>query len=452
MRYSVQEQQKLVPIPVEHQHAAELHEMSRTLDDHRKVYELVLEDLIAGGINPDKGRTGMSAEQVLRVLIIKQMNDFSYERLAFHIMDSDCYRSFCRIGIDQRFDSNTLQRNIKKVRAETLEKINSIIVLEGKARGIERGRTVRTDCTVEETNIHEPSDSTLLYDVVRVLARAMAKGKEAGYDIDTVNHTLRTKRRTLGIQNAKKEIERTKLYRELVKLTEETIDDAVRAIPCFEELPANADEKTVLLGLTLEMELEHFIPLGRQVVLQTRRRVFQNEKVPASEKIVSIFEPHTDIIVKDRRDTFYGHKLCLTTGKSGLILDCIVLKGNPADSTLVEEAIERQKSLFGRVPREAAFDGGFASKANRDAAKAAGVTNVMFHKKRGMKVEEMVKSSWVFKRLQRFRAGIEGNISFLKRCFGLDRCTWRGLESFKAYTQASVLSANLLVLARHALA
>jgi transposase, IS5 family len=89
MRYSVQKQQKLVPIPVEHQHAAELNEMSRTLDDHREVNKLVLEDLIAGGINPDKGRTGMSAEQVLRVLIIKQMNDFSYERLAFHVMDSD---------------------------------------------------------------------------------------------------------------------------------------------------------------------------------------------------------------------------------------------------------------------------------------------------------------------------------------------------------------------------
>ena len=135
-----------------------------------------------------------------------------------------------------------------------------------------------------------------------------------------------------------------------------------------------------------------------------------------------------------------------------MILDCLVLDGNPADSTLVDEMIERQKSIFGRVPRQAAFDGGFASEANRAAAKAAGVKDIMFHKKRGMKISEMVKSSWVYKRLKRFRAGIEGNISFLKRCFGLDRCTWRSLESFKAYTWASVLSANLLILARHALA
>ena len=143
--------------------------MSRTFDDHPEIYELVLDDLIAGGIDPDVGSEGMSAEQVIRLIVIKQMNRFSYNQLAFHGMDSDCYRSFCRVGYDQVLDKNTLQRNGKKVRAETLEAINRIIVLEGKARGVERGRTVRTDCTVEETNIHEPSDSTLLFDVVHVL-------------------------------------------------------------------------------------------------------------------------------------------------------------------------------------------------------------------------------------------------------------------------------------------
>lgn len=452
MRCTVQEQQKIVPIPVEHPHATELAEMSRTLDDHPEAYELVFEDLIADGIDPNRGREGMSAEQVLRILIIKQMNRFSYEQLAFHVMDSDCYRSFCRVGYDQKLDGDTLQRNIKKVRAETLEKINRIILLEGKARGIERGRSVRTDCTVEETNIHEPSDSTLLFDVVRVLARVMAKAKEAGYTIETVNHTRRAKKRMLDIQNAKRVLKRVKPYRELVKLTQETIDDAVRSLPCLADPPPAITPEAFVLSYTLVDQLEHFIPLGRQVVLQTQRRVFQKEKVPAHEKIVSIFEPHTDIIIKDSRDTFFGHKLCLTTGKSGMILDCLVLDGNPGDSTLVEKAIARQKALFGRVPRQASFDGGFTSTANLDAAKTAGVKDVMFHKKRGLKVEEMVKSSWVYRRLRRFRAGIEGNISFLKRCFGISRCTWRSLESFKAYTQASVLSANLLVLARHALA
>jgi len=452
MRRTVQEQQKLVPIPDEHPHAGELAQISRDLDDHPEIYDLVHADLIAVGVDPNKGRDGLTAEQVLRAAIIKQMNRFSYGQLAFHIIDSICYRSFCRIGFDQKPDRNTLQRNIKKLRCQTLEAINRVFIKEAAARGIESGRTVRTDCTVEETNIHEPSDSTLLFDVVRVLARLMRKGKEVGYDIDTVDHTRRAKRRMLEIQHAKRNDKRVKPYRELVKLTEKTIKAALRAIPCFDDPPATLDLDAVLIGVGLVTDLERFIPLGRQVVLQTKRRVFWNEKVEASEKIVSIFEPHTDIIKKDRRETLFGHKLCLTTGRSGMILDCVVLDGNPADSTLVEETIERQKSIFGRVPRQASFDGGFASEANRAAAKTAGVKDIMFHKKRGLKVSEMVKSSWVYKRLKRFRAGIEANISFLKRCFGLDRCTWRGLESFKAYTLASVLSANLLILARHTLA
>lgn len=452
MRRTVQEQQKLVPIPIEHPHASELAEISDILDAHPEIYGMVHADLIAGHIDPGKGREGMSAEQVIRGVIIKQMNGFSYAQLSFHIVDSDCYRSFCRIGYDQRLDRNTLQRNIKKLRPETLEAINGRILVEAQLRGVERGRTVRTDCTVEATNIHEPSDSSLLFDVVRVLGRAMRQGKEAGFDLDTVDHTRAAKRRMLEIQHAKNNHQREKRYRKLVKLTEETIGDAVSAIPCLVNGPVSLDLDAQLLGYALTMELEHYIPLGRQVVIQTKRRVFWNERVPATEKLVSIFEPHTDIIKKDRRETLFGHKLCLTTGKSGMILDCVVLDGNPADSTLVEQAIARQKAIFGRVPRQASFDGGFTSEANRAAAKAAGVKDIMFHKKRGLKVLDMVKSSWVYKNLKRFRAGIEGNISFLKRCFGLGRCTWRGLDSFKAYTWASVLSANLLVLARHSLA
>lgn len=452
MRRTVQQQQKLVPIPVEHAHAAELAEMSAILDAHSEIYSLVHADLIAGQINPGRGREGMSAEQVIRAVIIKQMNGFSYAQLSFHMVDSDCYRSFCRIGYEQRLDRNTLQRNIKKLRPETLEAINVLLIQEGVVRGVERGRTVRTDCTVEETNIHEPSDSSLLFDVVRVLARVMRYGKEAGFEIDTVDHTRAAKRRMGEIEHAKNRDQREKPYRKLVKLAEATIDDAVSAIPCLFHPPAWADLDAVILAYSLQLELEHYIPLGRQVVLQTKRRVFWNERVPATEKLVSIFEPHTDIIKKERRETLFGHKLCLTTGKSGMILDCVVLVGNPADSTLVEQAITRQKAIFGRVPRQAAFDGGFASEANRAAAKAAGVKDVMFHKKRNLKVLDMVKSSWVYKNLKRFRAGIEGNISFLKRCFGLRRCNWRSLESFKAYTWASVLSANLLVLARHAIA
>jgi IS5 family transposase len=201
----------------------------------------------------------------------------------------------------------------------------------------------------------------------------------------------------------------------------------------------------------LAAELRHYVDLARQVENQTIRRLWLGEHVPAQEKIVSIFEPHTDVIIKDRREVLYGHKLCLATGASGLVLDCRIEDGNPADATLAVEMVERQHDIFDRVPRQVAFDGGFASKANLARLKELGVKDVMFSKKRGLRVEDMTKSRGVYRRLRRFRAGVEAGISFLKRCFGLDRCTWRSLRSFKAYTWASIVSANLLVLARHAL-
>jgi IS5 family transposase len=192
--------------------------------------------------------------------------------------------------------------------------------------------------------------------------------------------------------------------------------------------------------------------LGRRVVDQTRRRVFGGESVPSREKVVSIFEPHTDIIVKGGPEVEYGHKICLTTGASSMVLDCVILEGNPADKTLATEMIGRHREIFADVPSAVAFDGGFASKANVAELKAMGVEEVVFSKRCGMSIHEMVTESWIYKRLRDFRAGIEGCISFLKRCFGLRRCAWRGFASFKAYVWGSVLSANLLIFARHRLA
>jgi IS5 family transposase len=165
--------------------------------------------------------------------------------------------------------------------------------------------------------------------------------------------------------------------------------------------------------------------------------------------VLSIFEDHTDVIRKDRRETIYGHKICLTGGASSLILDCRVLEGNPTDSSLAVDAVKRQEKVYGQLPRQVALDGGFASKINLADIKGLGVNDVAFSKRRGLEISDMAKSTWVYHRLRDFRAGIEGCISFLKRCFGLDRCSWRSFASFKAYVQASVLSFNLLVLARH---
>ncbi len=205
-----------------------------------------------------------------------------------------------------------------------------------------------------------------------------------------------------------------------------------------------------LLGLI--NEIKHFADLSEQVYDQTYRRVIQGETVPATQKVVSIFEDHTDVIVKDNRDTYYGHKICLTGGASNLILDCVILEGNPADTDLVEQMLDRQQQLYGRYPLKVALDGGFASKDNLLKAKERKIKDICFAKKCGLKETDMCRSEYVYKKLRRFRAGIESGISWLKRSFGLTRCTWKGFRSFECYVLASVVAANLLTMARKKLA
>jgi len=318
-----------------------------------------------------------------------------------------------------------------------------VVIRYAAETGVERGRKVRVDSTVVQTNVHAPTDSSLLWDGVRVLARLLKRADEHfGFEL-YMDHTRRAKRRMLAIQHTGSKSERKKAYRDLLKAAKKTVGYARRAIG---HLEGNTGAQR------LADEIVHYTRLLEQVISQTQRRVMEDEKVPAAEKLVSLFEPHTDIIVKDRRDTLYGHKICLTGGASNLVLDCVIGEGNPADSTLATEMIRRLEPIIGKVPCQASFDGGFASADNLAAIKALGVEDVAFAKRRGIEISDMVKDTWVYRTLRNFRAGIEGTISYLKRCFGMDRCTWRGLASFKAYVWSSIISANLLIMAKHMLA
>lgn len=422
--------------------AEELLQMSEILDALPEIVELVHADLVRD-THPAIGRPGMSADQVLRALILKQMNGFSYDELEFHLADSLSYRAFCGFGEhDKPVKRSTLQENIKKLTPETLESINRALIAYANRTGIESGSRVRVDATGVESNIHPPTDSSLLYDVIRTLLRLMKKGRRLG--VDCRSHKKRAKRLAYRIFNAKDAVVRRALYEELLLLAEDGLGQAVAAI---ELLHAEGGARAGRLAA----ELAHFVELGRAVVQQTSRRVLHGETVPATEKVVSIFEEHTDILVKGQRDLVYGHKVYVTSGSSSLVLDCVIEDGNPADSALTSRMIARQVALYGAPPRQTAFDGAFASKENVKQLKNLGVEDVVFTKGCGLDRSEMVSELWVYRLLQHFRAGIEATISFLKRCFGLDRCLWRGKISFKVYVWSSVVAANLLLLARRQL-
>ena len=387
----------------------------------------------------------MTADQVVRAAIVKQMLNFTYKELAFHIVDSNSLRRFMRIGIaDKGFKKSVLNKNVKALSPQTWEAINGQLVHYADEEKIEKGREVRIDCTVVESNIHEPTDSSLLWDSVRVLTRLLYRAKEDfGLRISFQDHSRRAKRRLLGIMNSRSKKDRKSKYADLIKVTNKSIGYAHSAIEAIDKVASISN------GLVaLRLDLNQYSQLAARVVDQTQRRVLLGENVPAADKVVSLFETHTDIIVKDRRDTFFGHKICLTGGASNLIVDCLIVDGNPADSSLTVDMLDRQKELYGRYPLKVALDGGFASKDNLNKAKEKQIKDVCFAKKRGLQVEDMCRSQWVYDRLRRFRAGIESGISWVKRCFGMTRCTWKGLRSFKSYVWASIVSANLLTLAR----
>ncbi len=446
MRKKRQKQMPLMPPEIDHPQAKELETTSRILDDKPIICEHVMQDLCKDRpTSTRKGAKGMTAEQVLRAAIVKMLFGFTYKELAFHIVDSQSIQRFCRIGIaDKEFKKSVLNKNIKALSEKTWQTVNHVLMGYAKDQNIEKGRQVRIDCTVVESNIHSPSDSSLLWDAVRVLTRLLHRTKDdfGVIGLRSQDHCRRAKKRMVAIQYTKSNRARKPLYKDLLKVSRMYIDYAHSAIDLIYAAPA-----TVSMML-LAGDLKQYIKLTQKVIDQTERSVLNGEKVPASEKIVSLFEPHTDIIVKDRRETFYGHKVCLTGGASNLIIDCIITNGNPADSTLSETMFHRQKRIYGRYPLKVALDGGFASKTNLETAKDLKIKDVCFAKKRGLKVQDMCRSQWVYKRLRRFRAGIESGISWIKRCFGFARCTWKGLRSFKSYVWASIVSANLLTIAR----
>jgi IS5 family transposase len=271
--------------------------------------------------------------------------------------------------------------------------------------------------------------------------RLLREADALGTGLPWRDHRRAAKKRARDIQYTRGRPRRVQLYRELIKITRATLADLRQAAA---QLATVADPAIALW----QAKMRHHQPLIERIIAQTERRVLAGEPVPAGDKLVSLFEPHADIIVKGSREVEYGHKLNLTTGRSGLILDVVIEAGNPADAERFLAMLERHVARYGAPPRQLAADGSYASRDNLSQAKARGVHDVAFHKKRGLRVEDMVKSRWVYRKLTNFRAGIEAGISCLKRAYGLARCTWRGLDHFRAYVWSSVVAYNLARLAR----
>ncbi len=200
--------------------------------------------------------------------------------------------------------------------------------------------------------------------------------------------------------------------------------------------------------LKWQADVEHYRNLLVEVIDQTERRVINKTKVHSSEKIVSIFEEHTDIIVKGYREVLFGHKINLASDERGFITYLALEKGNSGDVERFMPIIHDHKKLLNALPKAVACDGGYASQENVTQGRELGIKHVVFHKRVGISYQAMGIKEKTFKILRNFRAGIEGNISELKRAFGAGRAEWKGEDGFKAFVWSSVITYNLVRLAR----
>lgn len=425
-----------------HEFGDRLKSLSSTLDDIPEILGLIESDLIDNSLN-NTGRCGLTVENIVRCMLLKQHLRVSYVQLAFYLCDSMSYRSFARLQHDQAPKKSSLQATIRRIRPETLKSVHQLLIKKWFDSGCISSEKFRVDSTVVKSDIAPPRDSQLLNDGIRVLSRLLTKSsKVSGIKIRFTDKRKEAKSLAFRIFNAKK-AEKEVLYPDLLKITGLVLQQVERGLLKV-ELEGNNNAKTKKWIASVK----HYRDLTLKVVDQTQRRVLQGESVPSTEKIVSLFEEHTDIIYKGFRDIQYGHKINLNSEQNGFITFLSIEKGNPADSTLFMPVLQSHQESFGVLPESIVCDGCYASQENISKGRELGVKQVVFSKRVGLSYHAMGVKKKTFIKLRNFRAGVEGNISELKRAFGAGKAKWKGLDGFKAYVWSSVLSYNLFRIAR----
>src|SRR3984893_7204973 len=433
-----------------------LQAISDFLDDQNDMIEQVRCDLTRGLKNAETGRSGLTPQQVLRSLVLMRIKNWNYREMRERIADGCTLRQFTDFYCAPVPKHDAFQRGFIRLTPQTLKAVNDMVVRAAVELGLENGAKLRVDTTLVQTDIHHPTDNTLLWDVVRVVTRLISRlvtALERRCIKGFRDRTRSARRRMQEIQRMtarQRQEQQTATYRELIGIAEEVIESARAAL----QQTRKARGKDIITDLAIaetRKEIEHFCDLGVRVIDQSRRRVLNGEQVPTVEKLYSIFEPHTDLIKRGKVQSpiEFGHKVFLAESARGLITQYDVLDGNPVDEQHVVISLERHRQTFGDVPKLYGSDRGFFSEKNVMSCRQEGVKVVCIPQRGGTKApeREAYEKSREFKDGQRFRAGIEGRISVLFRGRGMKRCLAEGRERFELWVAAAVLANNLMKIA-----
>jgi len=397
-----------------------------------------------------RGRSQTPAEIVLRLLLLKHVRNWGYDTLEREVRANLAYRDFCRIGLNKVPDAKTLARIGQVINSEVIAELHRRLVQLAQEKGVMRGRKMRVDTTVVETNIHYPTDSSLLGDGARVLTRTMKKvEKQAGKLKRKIRDRTRSvNKRVFAIALAARhkgsegEERRKKQYRELLRLSRQIVNDTRRVLSEVEEL--GAKKKRRLRPFTAA--LSEMADRVRHVIRQTKARIFDGiTQLPG--KIVSLFEPHTEIIRKGKasKPTEFGKLVQIQEAENQIITHYEVFDERPSDRELLLPAVEAHQRVFGRPPILVAADAGFYSQAQERVVQEQGVTWVAVPNRSTHSAErKRLQTRRWFKKAQAWRTGCEGRISVIKRRHGLRRCLYRGAEGMKRWVGLGVLADNLI--------
>jgi IS5 family transposase len=394
-----------------------------------------------------RGRMQTPAEVVLRPLLLKHIRNWSYGVREREVRANLVYRAFTRIGDEKVPDAKTLARLGQLIEPKVVEPLHQRVVELAQERGVTQGRKMRVDTTVVESNIHYPTDSSLLGDGTRVLTRTMKKieSKSGGLKRKVRD---RMRKRVLAIALSTRllgppgEQRRKREYRELLSLTRKVMNQAKRVLAEVKQAPRG--RRALVEGL--RKSLETMVGRVRQVGRQTRIGIFAGDtKLP--EKIVSVFEPHTEIIRKGKasKPNELGLLVKIQEAENQIVTHFAVYAERPADSTLLLSSLEVHPQRLGRIPRLVAADAGFYSRENEKAGKALGVQwmSVPNQNTKSSERKLLQHQGW-FRRGQKWRTGSEGRISVLKRRHGLRRCHYPGLDGMRRWVGLGVIADNFI--------
>lgn len=403
-----------------------------------------------------RGRPGTPAAVVLRMLVLKHLYHWSFADCEREVRGSLIYRAFCRLECERVPDAKTLIRLAQALGPEVWKRVLERLVQVGRQRRVIRGRKLRVDTTVVETNIHHPTDSSLLGDGVRVITRTLHKIQQAVGRLRFRDRTRSVARRVFAIAEQSRKLGEEaqaglkKLYRQLMSTTRAVVRQAARAAVTAKRRakPRAPRLRAKVQGLC--RQVKQMSDLTRRVLEQTRARVLQgNTHYPG--KVLSVFELHTEAIRKGKKlkPTEFGKLVKVQEAEAQFITDYEVCAERVPDGKLWEPSLERHQQLFGRAPHLATADAGFASATNEEAASRRGVRRVALPRYGRISASRRLrqKQAW-FRRAVRWRTGCEGRISALKRRHGLARCRYHGVPGMERWVALGIIANNLLALAR----